>query len=154
VGPLLHLWYLPPSLGRRLICHILRCALPIAQQSPRPLFSSTLEAAAIRCGLLGVEPFGALALTAMLPIFHGISTLGWNRACAEIGAQWYLAEGLMLLFGVTMFLSRLPERLSPGSLDVLGHSHQIYHICAVIGQAFHVAALVVGYQFRHAHPGC
>lgn len=29
----------------------------------------------------------------MLPIFHGIGKLGWQRACTEIGAQWYLAEG-------------------------------------------------------------
>jgi predicted membrane channel-forming protein YqfA (hemolysin III family) len=64
--------------------------------------------------------FGALALTAMLPIFNGIGKLGWNRACTEIGAQWYLAEGLVLLFGFSMFVGRLPERLSPGSFDVLG----------------------------------
>jgi adiponectin receptor len=97
---------------------------------------------------------GALALTAMLPIFHGIGKLGWHRACVEIGAQWYLAEGLVLLFGVTMFVNKLPERLSPGSFDIWGHSHQIHYICAVVGQACHVAALVVGYRFRRIHPNC
>jgi adiponectin receptor len=98
--------------------------------------------------------FGVLALTAMLPIFHGIGRLGWDRACTEIGAQWYVAEGLVLLFGVTCFVLRLPERLSPGSFDIWGHSHQIHHVCAVIGQAFHVTALLVGYKYRHAHSEC
>jgi adiponectin receptor len=98
--------------------------------------------------------FGALALTAMLPIFHGIGKLGWSRACVEIGAQWYLAEGLVLLLGVSCFVGRFPERLSPGSFDIWGHSHQIHHICAVVGQAFHIAALVTGYRFRSAHPNC
>jgi adiponectin receptor len=98
--------------------------------------------------------FIALAITAMLPIFHGISKLGWNRACTEIGAHWYLSEGLVLLFGVSMFVGRFPERLSPGTFDVWGHSHQIHHVCAVIGQAFHIAALVVGYKFRHVNPNC
>jgi adiponectin receptor len=98
--------------------------------------------------------FAALATTAMLPIFHGIGKLGWNRACTEIGAQWYLAEGLVLLFGVSMFVGRLPERLYPGSFDIWGHSHQIHHVAAVVGQACHVAALVVGCRFRHAHPEC
>ncbi|OAL54203.1 HlyIII-domain-containing protein [Pyrenochaeta sp. DS3sAY3a] len=98
--------------------------------------------------------FSLLALTAMFPIFHGIGKLGWERACIEIGAQWYLAEGLILLFGVSCFVGRLPERLSPGSFDVWGHSHQIHHICAVIGQMFHVVALVTGYKFSHAHPSC
>jgi adiponectin receptor len=98
--------------------------------------------------------FSALAITAMLPIFHGIGKLGWSRACEEIGAQWYLTEGLVLLFGVSCFVGRLPERLSPGSFDIWGHSHQIHHICAVLGQAFHIVALVTGYKFRNAHPTC
>ena len=98
--------------------------------------------------------FGVLALTAMLPIFHGIGKLGWERASIEIGGQWYLAEGLVLLLGVSCFVARLPERLSPGSFDIWGHSHQIHHVCAVIGQAFHLAALVTGYKFSHAHPWC
>jgi len=98
--------------------------------------------------------FSALALTAMLPIFHGVGKLGWSRACAEIGAQYYLCEILVLVLGVSCFVDRFPERLSPGSFDIWGHSHQIHHVCAVVGQAFHIAALVAGYKFRNAHPTC
>lgn len=98
--------------------------------------------------------FMLLATTAMLPIFHGTGKLGWHQACQEIGAQWYLSEGLVLCFGVTMFVARLPERLSPGRFDVWGHSHQLHHICAVVGTAFHVAALVTGFKYRQGHLGC
>ncbi|KAF2264375.1 HlyIII-domain-containing protein [Lojkania enalia] len=98
--------------------------------------------------------FVLLALTAMLPIFHGIGKLGWAKACREIGAQWYLSEGLILCLGVTMFVGRLPERLSPGTFDVWGHSHQLHHICAVIGTTLHVVALGTSYKYRQAHPGC
>ncbi|KAH6872717.1 hemolysin-III related-domain-containing protein [Alternaria rosae] len=98
--------------------------------------------------------FGALALAALLPIFHGTGKLGWSHACFEIGAQWYLAEGLVLFVGVSCFVGRFPERLSPGSFDIWGHSHQLHHVCAVVGQAFHIAALVAGYRFRNAHPTC
>lgn len=98
--------------------------------------------------------FGALAITALLPIFHGIGRLGWTTACEQIGAQWYLAEGLVLMFGVTCFVNRLPERFSPGSFDIWGHSHQIHHICAVVGQSCHVMALVVGYQYRRKNSQC
>ncbi|KAF3189509.1 hypothetical protein TWF788_010588 [Orbilia oligospora] len=38
--------------------------------------------------------FSILAISAMLPIFQAVGTLGWDRACTEIGAQWYLAEGI------------------------------------------------------------
>lgn len=98
--------------------------------------------------------FVGLALTAMLPIFHGIGKLGWAQACKQLGAQWYLTEGLVLLFGVTLFVGRLPERLSPGAFDVWGHSHQIHHICAVVAMGLHVVALVTGFRYRQAHPRC
>jgi adiponectin receptor len=140
-----------------------RCS-PTAQRVYRGLNSGAALAAAIllfdtggggnKMRALRGGIFVALAITAMLPIFHGVGKLGWQRACNEIGAQWYLAEGIVLFFGVSLFVARLPERLSPGSFDVWGHSHQIHHVCAVIGTAFHVNALVVGYNFRSANPGC
>lgn len=98
--------------------------------------------------------FFLLAISAMLPIFHRVGSLGWNEACAQIGAHWYLAEGLTLLIGVGLFVGRLPERLSPGLFDIWGHSHQLFHTCAVVGTAFHVVALVTGFNYRRAHPQC
>ncbi|KFY07246.1 hypothetical protein V492_07317 [Pseudogymnoascus sp. VKM F-4246] len=98
--------------------------------------------------------FTLLALSALLPFFHTASLMGWSRARDEIGAVWYLAEGMSLLLGVGLFVSRVPERLKPGSFDILGHSHQLFHICAIIGGAFHVATLVVGYNYRRMHPSC
>jgi len=98
--------------------------------------------------------FSLLAVSAMLPIFHRVGLLGWDEACHQIGAQWYLAEALSLLLGVVLFVGRFPERLSPGSFDVWGHSHQLFHTCAVAGTAFHVVALVASYSYRQAHPYC
>lgn len=40
----------------------------------------------------------------MLPIFHSIGLLGWDQATLQIGAQWFLAEGLALLAGVLIFV--------------------------------------------------
>lgn len=95
-----------------------------------------------------------LALVALLPIFHSIGKLGWQQACREIGAQWYLSEAMVFFAGVSCFVARFPERLKPGMFDIWGHSHQIHHICAVIGTAFHVAALVTSYKYRQLHAGC
>ncbi|KAF2151209.1 Hly-III related protein [Myriangium duriaei CBS 260.36] len=98
--------------------------------------------------------FSLLAVAAMLPIVHCLGLLGWARACEQIGVQWYLAEGLSLLIGVGLFVGRLPERLSPGRFDIWGHSHQLFHMCAVAGTASHVVALKVGLEYRQSHPGC
>ncbi|KAF3936342.1 hypothetical protein ABW19_dt0210095 [Dactylella cylindrospora] len=98
--------------------------------------------------------FSLLAISAMLPIFHAIGILGWPEACAQIGAHWYLAEGLSLLVGVGLFVGRLPERLNPGTFDIWGHSHQLFHSFAVAGTAFHVMALVTSFGYRRANPLC
>ena len=98
--------------------------------------------------------FTLLALSAMLPIFQSVLELGWTRACHEIGAGWYLAEGLSLLTGVSVFVGRFPERLSPGTFDIWGHSHQLWHAFAVLGSAFHVVALVAAFNYRQMHEIC
>ncbi|KAJ5585313.1 uncharacterized protein N7459_005113 [Penicillium hispanicum] len=98
--------------------------------------------------------FTLLGISAMVPIFHSVHLLGWDRACAEIGAKWFLAEGLSLLVGVGIFVTRVPERLSPGSFDVFGHSHQLFHTFAVLGGICHLMALITGYRWRQAHAIC
>ena len=98
--------------------------------------------------------FSLLAITAILPAFHSVGLTGWTRACNEIGAHWYLAEGLSLLLGVGLFVGRLPERLSPGTFDIWGHSHQLFHSCALLGTAFHVVGLVAGFKHHQSHPSC
>ena len=40
---------------------------------------------------------------------------------------------LLYLFGFICFIFRLPERLFPGKLDMIGNSHNIWHICIVYG---------------------
>lgn len=71
-----------------------------------------------------------LGVSAMLPITHSIRQLGWDRAYAENGAGWYLAEGLSLLVGAGIFVSRLPERLSPGFFRYhLAFSSAFSYVC-------------------------
>lgn len=98
--------------------------------------------------------FSLLAITAILPAFHSVGLTGWTRACNEIGAHWYLAEGLSLLLGVGLFVGRLPERLSPGTFDIWGHSHQLFHSCALLGTVFHVAGLLAGFKYYQENQTC
>ena len=97
--------------------------------------------------------FSLLALSAMLPIFHGVAVNGWHAACIHFGAHWFMVEGMFLLLGVGTFVSRVPERLSPGLFDIWGHSHQIFHTCAVLGTVSHLLALIVGYRYHRSTDG-
>uniref|UniRef100_A0A8D0E8X3 Progestin and adipoQ receptor family member 5 n=1 Tax=Salvator merianae TaxID=96440 RepID=A0A8D0E8X3_SALMN len=40
-----------------------------------------------------------------------------------------------------LFATHLPERLAPGRFDYIGHSHQLFHICGIIGTHFQMEAL-------------
>lgn len=48
--------------------------------------------------------FALLGTSAMLPIMHSIGLLGWKQATVEIGAQWFLAEGVSLLVALSIFV--------------------------------------------------
>lgn len=43
---------------------------------------------------------------------------------------------LCALLSGFLFAARLPERLAPGRFDYIGHSHQLFHICAVCSSAY------------------
>lgn len=98
--------------------------------------------------------FSLLAISAMLPIFQAVVDLGWTRARNEIGAGWHFAEALSLLAGVIIFVYRFPERLSPGTFDIWGHSHQLWHTFAVLGCGFHFVALLTAYNYRRMNEVC
>lgn len=45
---------------------------------------------------------------------------------------------------------RIPERWRPGRFDIWGASHQIFHVCAVLGAALHYRGLVKGLDYSHS----
>ncbi|XP_044033642.1 membrane progestin receptor gamma-B isoform X5 [Siniperca chuatsi] len=40
-----------------------------------------------------------------------------------------------------LFATHLPERLAPGSFDYIGHSHQLFHVCGILGTHFQMNAI-------------
>ena len=47
-------------------------------------------------------------------------------------APWLIA-GSFYLVGAALFVIRIPERLVPVKFDLVGSSHQIFHIFVVVG---------------------
>lgn len=45
--------------------------------------------------------------------------------------------------------ARWPERSSPGSYDIWGSSHQLFHILVVMAAASHLYGLIVAFDYRH-----
>ncbi|XP_037681677.1 membrane progestin receptor delta isoform X2 [Choloepus didactylus] len=79
-----------------------------------------------------------------LPLFYRLG-LCWGRGhdCGqeELSTSHGYHLFCALLTGF-LFASHLPERLAPGRFDYIGHSHQLFHICAVLGTHFQLEAVL------------
>ncbi|KAM9109476.1 membrane progestin receptor delta isoform 3-T3 [Megaptera novaeangliae] len=87
-----------------------------------------------------------------LPLFYRLG-LCWGRghSCGQEALStshgYHLFCALLTGF---LFASHLPERLAPGRFDYIGHSHQLFHICAVMGTHFQLEAVLADMGSRRA----
>lgn len=49
---------------------------------------------------------------------------------------------------------RIPERLAPGTFDIWGNSHQIFHVAILCAMCTHTIALLQGFQTSHTLDVC
>lgn len=52
------------------------------------------------------------------------------------GAPW-LIGGLTYIGGAIIYILRIPEKLYPVKFDLIGHSHNLFHIAILLGYAIH-----------------
>ncbi|NXF23041.1 MPRGB protein, partial [Rhodinocichla rosea] len=71
-----------------------------------------------------------------IPVFYRLS-----RSCSEASLPLHSRHSLCALLTFLSFTSHLPERLAPGSFDFIGHSHQVFHICGILGTLFQLEAV-------------
>ncbi|XP_014816725.1 PREDICTED: progestin and adipoQ receptor family member 6-like [Calidris pugnax] len=79
----------------------------------------------------------------MALLFCFWSNSPWSDAVA--GYCYHLLFALLTAF---LFTSHLPERLAPGRFDYIGHSHQLFHVCAVLGTHFQLEAVLCDARSR------
>ncbi|NXH81606.1 MPRGB protein, partial [Edolisoma coerulescens] len=75
-----------------------------------------------------------------IPLFYRL----WRCAaggCSEGSVALHSRHSLCALLTLLILTSRLPERLAPGAFDLLGHSHQLFHICGILGTHFQLEAV-------------
>lgn len=71
-----------------------------------------------------------------IPVFYRLS-----RSGSEGSLPLHSRHSLCALLTFLSFTSRLPERLAPGSFDLIGHSHQVFHVCGILGTLFQLEAI-------------
>jgi len=127
--------------------------------------------------------FGILTITSPLmmtipfvPFFHRYTSLRTLLYAVHAGLPAYeyihfvimedlYSEFLPLLFvpvffaylcfgtGMVLYLTRIPERFWPGAFDILGTSHQIWHVLVVVGQWILYTGIIAAARYRY-DKGC
>lgn len=52
----------------------------------------------------------------------------------------YLLGGVSYIGGALVYVARIPERIVKRRFDIVGSSHNIFHICVIIGAWIHFKA--------------
>uniref|UniRef100_J3LA66 Uncharacterized protein n=2 Tax=Oryza brachyantha TaxID=4533 RepID=J3LA66_ORYBR len=88
-----------------------------------------------------------MGLSGVVPAVHAL-LLNWGHAACYLALALELAMGLAYAAGAWFYVSRVPEKWRPGVFDVVGHSHQIFHVLVLVGAVTHYVAVDVLLNWR------
>lgn len=96
--------------------------------------------------------FLAMGLSGVVPALHALWIHGEHRECyVSLGLE--VVMGLAYGMGAGVYVSRVPERWRPGVFDIVGNSHQIFHVLVLVGALTHYAAITVIVDWRERSGG-
>ncbi|THC92439.1 hypothetical protein EYZ11_008081 [Aspergillus tanneri] len=83
--------------------------------------------------------FFLLAASGLAPIFH-VAVFEGTAGLEKFPLKSLSVTCSSYAVGTTAYVSRFPERFWPRRFDLLGASHQIFHILVAFGQIVHLVA--------------
>ncbi|KAJ7600055.1 hemolysin-III related-domain-containing protein [Mycena floridula] len=100
--------------------------------------------------------FFALGVVVVVPFVHCVVRYGLNQASRSLSLHWIVVELFAYVGGALLYAERCPECLAPGKFDIIGSSHQIFHMCSLIAVWAHFMAIRAGYNYWHIerHGSC
>ncbi|KFP87472.1 Membrane progestin receptor gamma-B, partial [Acanthisitta chloris] len=84
-----------------------------------------------------------------IPLFYRFY-LCMAEGCSEGSILLHYKHTVCAFLTCFIFASHLPERLAPGHFDYIGHSHQVFHVCGILGTHFQLEAIMLDMAERHS----
>ncbi|KAK1962084.1 hemolysin III family channel protein [Colletotrichum sublineola] len=97
--------------------------------------------------------FTALGTSGVVPVLHGAVVCGLAEMEARMSLSWVVLHGAMYIFGAFLYAFRWPERSSPGTFDIWGSSHQIFHFFVVAAAVTHLYGMAKAFDYHHSAGG-
>ncbi|CAN6338428.1 unnamed protein product [Urochloa humidicola] len=131
-----------PSLQRLYMGSITALGAAAATVSLVPAFQAP-ELRPLRAAL-----FSCMGASGVVPIAHKLVLYGGSAPGALASAAYEALMGALYGLGVVVYAARVPERWAPGRFDLVGHSHQLFHLFVVAGAYAHYLAGVEYLKWR------
>lgn len=93
--------------------------------------------------------FGSLAVFTMVPVLHGIYKYGWNVQSQRMGVLWVVQTLGLNFTGAMAYAFKVPERWCRRRFDLVGASHQIFHVMVVLAALTYTKGIVQAFDFVH-----
>ncbi|XP_027065474.1 heptahelical transmembrane protein 2-like isoform X2 [Coffea arabica] len=98
--------------------------------------------------------FLAMGFSGVIPAAHAVILYWHNSPHILVALGYEIVMGFLYAAGAGFYTSRIPERWRPGAFDIVGQSHQIFHVLVVVAALAHSAATLVIMDLRGGLPAC
>ena len=98
-----------------------------------------------------ISSFICTAASGALPLGHLLLSSQHQYREAAIGI---VVQSALYVGGALLYAARWPERLAPGKFDLIGASHQIFHVAVFLAALVHAITSVDHYMWRTVHSEC
>ncbi|XP_016452284.1 heptahelical transmembrane protein 2 [Nicotiana tabacum] len=95
--------------------------------------------------------FLAMGFSGLIPATHALF-LHFNHPQVLVALGYEIVMGLLYATGAVFYMTRFPERCKPGAFDLVGHSHQIFHVFVVAAALAHCVASLLIMDWRRGWP--
>jgi adiponectin receptor len=92
--------------------------------------------------------FSCMGASGVVPIAHKLLLYSGTAPGAVASAGYEALMGTLYALGVAVYAARVPERWAPGRFDLVGHSHQLFHLFVIAGAYAHYLAGVEYLKWR------
>ncbi|KAL7134474.1 hypothetical protein ABFS83_11G029000 [Erythranthe nasuta] len=95
--------------------------------------------------------FLGMGFSGVIPAAHAV-VLHWDHPQILGSLVYEIAMGVLYGVGAVFYVTRIPERWKPGKFDIVGHSHQIFHVFVVLAALAHSASILIIMEWRRCSP--
>ncbi|KAM9311946.1 membrane progestin receptor gamma [Gastrophryne carolinensis] len=155
VNSTFHHYFVPLAVFNTIICTGLSCysrlgapilhynhhLLTAGRKSPeenRPRLSKVLRTTA----------FAYPYLFDGIPLFYRLFLCFGDDCTHNAALTMHIWHTVLAFLTAFLFATHLPERLAPGHFDYVGHSHQLFHVCGIMGTYFQMEVLILDMNLR------